>query len=84
MILASGAPAGLSVHNVLRGRVTRIEAGGDGRVAVVQLAVGAAQILAEVTSDAITRLGVVPGGELHALVKSVSLQVIAASAEGPR
>jgi molybdopterin-binding protein len=46
-------------------------------VAAVQLAVGGSRLLAEVTSDAVARMAIAPGDVLHALVKSVSLQVVA-------
>ena len=74
VILATDVPRGLSVHNVLEGTVTRVEAG-EGNVAIVQLAVGQTRLLAQVTVDAVSRLRVVEGARFHALVKSVSLQV---------
>jgi ABC-type molybdate transport system ATPase subunit len=39
------------------------------------LQVGSARLLAEVTQDAISNLGIVEGKPLYALIKSVSLQV---------
>jgi molybdate transport system ATP-binding protein len=77
VILATGVPSGMSVHNVLRGVVTRVETGQGRHVAAVQLAVGGSRLLAEVTSDAVARMAIAPGDVLHALVKSVSLQVVA-------
>jgi molybdate transport system ATP-binding protein len=76
VILATEAPSGLSVHNVLRGTVTRIDAEVTSEAAVVQLAVGRTHILAEVTRDAVSRLGIVEGRPLHALIKSMSLEVL--------
>ena len=74
VILATEPPRGLSVHNVLAGVVTRV-ASEDPDVVIVQLAVGRTHLLAEVTRDAVARLRVVEGAPLHALVKSVSLEV---------
>jgi molybdate transport system ATP-binding protein len=76
VILASEAPHGLSVHNVLGGIVTRVERGGLAEVAVVQLAVGQIHVLAEITTDAVERMRIAEGVRLHALIKSVSLEVL--------
>jgi molybdate transport system ATP-binding protein len=46
--------------------------------AIVQLALGPSRLLAEVTRDAISTLGIVPGRPLHALIKSVSIQTFSA------
>jgi molybdate transport system ATP-binding protein len=47
---------------------------GQGHV-IVQLAVGPTRLLAEVTRDAVSQLAIAPGRPLHALIKSVSLDV---------
>jgi molybdopterin-binding protein len=44
---------------------------------VVQLAVGRVLLLAEVTRDAVQRLGVAVGTDLYALIKSVSVELVA-------
>ena len=75
VILATEPPQGLSVHNVLSGVVTRVATDDVPAVAIVQLAVGRTHLLAEVTKDAVSRLGIVDGARLHALIKSVSLEV---------
>ncbi|MGE0459761.1 MAG: molybdenum ABC transporter ATP-binding protein [Vicinamibacterales bacterium] len=74
VILATEPPSGLSVHNVLNGTVASVSVD-DTSEAIVQLDVGRTRILAEVTRDAVARLGIVEGKALHALVKSVSLEV---------
>jgi molybdate transport system ATP-binding protein len=79
VILATEAPSGLSVHNVLRSTVTSVTVDGSSEAAIVQLAVGRTQILAEVTRDAVARLGIVEGMALQALIKSVSLEVLSTS-----
>ena len=43
---------------------------------VVQIAIGGVLLLAEVTRDAIARLGLTGGKRLYALIKSVSIGVI--------
>jgi molybdate transport system ATP-binding protein len=75
VILATAPPAGLSLHNVLRGTVTAVEVDETDR-AIVQLAIGGIHLLAEVTRDAVTQLPIEPGARLYALVKSVSLEVL--------
>ena len=79
VILATDAPSGLSVHNVLTGTVVSIAVDGTSESAIVQLALGRTRILAEVTIDAVSRLGIVEGMHLQALVKSVSLEVLSTS-----
>lgn len=80
VILATAAPSGLSVHNVLTGTVASVAVDGTSEVAIVQLAVGRTHILAEVTKDAVSRLAIVEGKPLHALIKSVSLEVLSTMA----
>ena len=43
---------------------------------IVQIAVGGVLLLAEVTRDAVAALGIVVGMPLHALIKSVSIDVL--------
>jgi molybdate transport system ATP-binding protein len=73
IILATAAPPGLSLHNVLQGTVTAVHLEDDR--AVVQLAVGGVRLLAEVTRDAVHTLHIAEGVLLYALVKSVSLEI---------
>jgi molybdopterin-binding protein len=47
---------------------------------VVQLAVGGVVLLAEVTRDAVSRLAIDVGQRLHALIKSVSIELLASDA----
>ena len=75
VILSTGVPGGLSVHNVLQGTVTSVSPDRDADVAIVQLAIGGTHLLAEVTRDAVERLRITEGVRLHALIKSVSLEV---------
>jgi molybdate transport system ATP-binding protein len=79
VILATDAPSGLSVHNVLTGTLTGLDVNDETGVAIVRLAVGHACILAEVAKDAVARLDISQGARVHALIKSVSLEVLVTS-----
>jgi molybdate transport system ATP-binding protein len=80
VILASTAPQGVSLHNILTGTVSAIHAEPALDAAVVQVAIGHLLLLAEVTRDAVERLQLAPGRPVHALVKSVSVDVQAGGA----
>jgi molybdate transport system ATP-binding protein len=73
VILATRAPDGLSLHNVLTGTISVIHPEDGGGHAVVQVSVGSILLLAEVTQDAIERLGLAVGSPVYALIKSVSI-----------
>ena len=77
IILASRVPEGLSLHNILAGTVSAIHTEPSVDQVVVQIAVGRILLLAEVTRDAIARLHIAAGVRLHALIKSVSLELAA-------
>ena len=77
VILASSRPQGLSLHNMLAGTVSAIHAEPAFDQVMVQVAIGNIRLLAEVTADAIARLGIAAGVEVYALIKSVSIDVIA-------
>jgi molybdate transport system ATP-binding protein len=80
VILATSAPDGLSLHNVLTGTVSSIHREPGLDQVVVQIAVGDVLLLAEVTRDAIGRLGITAGVRLHSLIKSVSIDLQAVQA----
>jgi molybdate transport system ATP-binding protein len=75
VILATSPPAGLSLHNVLSGTVFAVHAEPEIDQVVVQVAVGKVHLLAEVTRDAVRRLGIAEGLRIHALIKSVSIEL---------
>ena len=77
VILATSAPTGLSLHNVLSGTVSAIHDDPSLEVVIVQVTVGRLMLLAEVTRDAIVKLNVKAGCHLHALIKSVSIDLLA-------
>lgn len=62
--------------NVLAGAVTGVHADPAFEHVMVQLAVGEVRLLAEVTRDAVTMLGISAGTPIHALIKSVSIDVL--------
>ena len=53
--------------------MSAIASDADGDHVVVQIAVGRVLLLAEVTRDAIARLGITVGTPVYALIKSVSI-----------
>jgi molybdate transport system ATP-binding protein len=88
VILATQRPEGLSLHNVLEGRVTSIGLPPNGREddrdrdhALVQVTLGnpgldtdPVRLLAGVTRDAVARLQLASGSPIFALIKSVSIE----------
>ena len=84
VILATREPEGLSLHNVLSGTVAAIHADAAFDHVIVQVAVGRVLLLAEVTRDAVTRLGLAVGVPVHALIKSVSIDLRALSGRAGR
>jgi molybdate transport system ATP-binding protein len=81
VILATEVPRGLSLHNTLAGMVSAVECDPIADHAVVQMQVGDERLLAEITHDAVSRLGLAVGVPVYALIKSVSLELHAAGAE---
>ena len=75
VILATARPEGLSLHNVLVGRVSALHRDPGIGPVIVQVEIGRLLLLAEVTQDAVDRLRLSPGTPIHALVKSVSIDV---------
>jgi molybdate transport system ATP-binding protein len=69
--IAVHRPTGISILNVLPGRVRSIE-GEAGPIVDVQLDVGGATLTARITRHSLEQLGIHPGQELYALVKAVS------------
>jgi molybdate transport system ATP-binding protein len=78
VILATERPSGLSLHNTLPAVVRAVEHDAGSPQSVVQLAVGSATLLAEVTRDAVHTLQIAPGRALFALIKSVSVELLGA------
>lgn len=76
VILATEAPAGISLHNILPTQVVAISEDAVRHTALVELAVGDAHLLARITPDAVARLQLLPGRPVLALVKSMSVDVL--------
>jgi molybdate transport system ATP-binding protein len=70
--IALAAPRGISIQNVLRGRIAWIGPARGG-VVDVTIAVGAVALRSRVTQLAADQLALAPGLEVHALIKAVSL-----------
>ena len=71
VMLATEQPAGISALNVLPGRIEALtELGG---AVEATLSCGEARLVARVTRKSVAELGLAPGREVYALVKSVSL-----------
>ena len=66
----------LSLHNVLSGTVRAITPDPGRRSALIEVTLGAGAILSRVTLDAVSRLSLVDGAPVLALVKSVAIDVI--------
>ena len=75
VILATDAPRGISVHNVLATTIRTITEDPPRRATLVAVDAGGAALLARVTPDAVARLGLVPGAAVLALVKSMAIEV---------
>lgn len=73
VVLAKTVPTGLSVQNILKGTLADISDDGRGRTRV-RVTVMDAPILAELTTDAVRRLGLTQGNEIYVLIKSVGFE----------
>ncbi len=69
--LATERPQGISSHNILPARIAAIEPAGP-HEAFVTLRVGPTALLARLTRDAVSRLGLIESGDVYALVKSTA------------
>ena len=78
VILASQAPTGISLHNIVPGTVRRIAGENARRSVIVEIALPGGALLSRVTSDAIVRLGLAEGSPVLALIKSTSIEVLEA------
>jgi molybdate transport system ATP-binding protein len=72
VILARTRPEGLSALNILPVTVTEVRIG-EGPGAIVQLQAGSDRLLARLTRRSVDALGLKPGAQIHAVIKSVAL-----------
>ncbi len=75
IILATEAPRGISLHNIIPATIRAISEDASRHAALVEIEAGGATLLARVTPDAIVRLGLAPGGAVLGLVKSMAVDV---------
>lgn len=73
VILATTAPQGLSVRNVLPGRIIGIDAD-EGDAFLIQIDIGGSTLLSRVTRAAQEALGLHVGMSIFALIKAVSIR----------
>jgi molybdate transport system ATP-binding protein len=78
VILAGSPPDSISLHNVISGTVRRITPEPDRATVLVEVALPDGVLLARVTHDAVSRLRLVSGGPVLALIKSSSIEVLGA------
>ena len=76
VIIATERPPAISVQNILPAMVTSIAVNATNGSARVEMRLGNAPLLAHITGDAVTRLGIAPGLKVLALIKSVSVTVL--------
>ena len=76
VILATAAPEGISVHNIVAGTVGRVVPDPSRYGAMVEVGLDGAGMLARVTPDAVARLHLAPGLPVLALVKSMAIEVL--------
>ncbi|MFH1603646.1 MAG: molybdenum ABC transporter ATP-binding protein [Pseudomonadota bacterium] len=70
--LALAPPAGVSIVNVLHGRIAEISVE-QGPAAVVRVRVGEISLLARVARRSLDELSLEPGMEIYAMIKAISL-----------
>jgi molybdate transport system ATP-binding protein len=73
IIVATEAPQGMSVRNIVQGRITAVSSDDDD-ADLIAIDIGGASIMARVTKAATRELAFMPGLPVWALVKSVSLR----------
>lgn len=83
VILSRGRPEGLSALNILPGVVRELRPG-EGPGVLVALDTPAGRVLARITRRSAEALGLAPGAEVHAVVKTVSVAPSDVGAGGVR
>lgn len=83
VLLATQPPAGLSARNVLAAHIADVRSA-DGAVRVDLDLDGGARLCANVTAAALRELGLATGARVHAVFKSSSCRVLAASSAEAR
>jgi molybdate transport system ATP-binding protein len=70
--VATEAPRGLSIRNVLPATIAEISPGSGPPERFLHLSMGPSTLLARVTQDSVSQLGLVPGMQVWALLKAVT------------
>jgi len=81
--VATAAPLGLSLQNVLPATLLEIGPTGSPQEVFLRLAVGPTVLLARITRDSVAQLGLAPGQAVFALAKAVAFHSIGDSAGPP-
>ena len=76
VILALDPPQAISVNNILPATIIGVAPDEPGHAALISLALGGGRLLARVTLDAATRLGLQPGKQVLALIKAMSVELL--------
>jgi molybdate transport system ATP-binding protein len=80
VILAQEVPRGISLHNVLSSHVRAITEHPARHASLVELVTGPANLLARITPDAVSHLGLAPGRPVLALIKSTAIEPLGVEA----
>ena len=72
--LATQKPSGISIRNVLTASVLEITTDADSAYAEVLVDADGHHLRARITRASVTELGLVPGREVYALIKSIALE----------
>jgi molybdate transport system ATP-binding protein len=70
--VATEEPRGLSTRNILAATIAEISPGSGPQERFLRLSIGPSAVLARVTQDSVSRLGLVPGMQVWALLKAVT------------
>ncbi|MBI3267971.1 MAG: ATP-binding cassette domain-containing protein [Planctomycetes bacterium] len=76
VLLASVPPVGLSARNILPGAVRRVSQVGQAVLVVVGLEHGGAEVVAKVSAEACSELGIREGRPVHLVIKSQSFRLL--------
>lgn len=76
VVLADHVPRGISANNALAGEVQAVNQTPDGRLALVEIGIGEDRLLCQLTPDSVSQLALAPGRQVHALFKSIAVQIL--------
>jgi molybdate transport system ATP-binding protein len=76
IVIATSAPEAISIHNILPATVYALTADPAHHATLVQVELEGGFLLARITPDAVSQLGLAPGQPVLAMVKSVAIEVL--------